>query len=154
MTIAQKLNHDILHYCNYQERCHSQVRTKLYALGTYGLKLENIMAKLIEDNILNEERYAILFATSKFRQLGWGKIKIRQAMKLNNVSDYCIQKGLAGIDLDDYYEKCKKFAEKKWETLAKERNSYAKNNKVKSFLLQKGYEGQLVSEVVKELEKG
>ena len=141
----------IQHYCAYQERCHHEVRYKLVELGARGLELENIMGKLIDENFLNEERYAILFAGSKFRQLGWGKIKIKQAMKLNNVSDYCMQKGLAAINLDDYFEKCKKFAEKKWESLHKERNSYAKINKVKSFLLQKGYEGNMVSEVVKEV---
>jgi regulatory protein len=149
---ASAITQKIKHYCSYQERCHHEVRYKLVELGARELELENIIANLIQENILNEERYAILYAGSKFRQLGWGRIKIRQAMQQHHVSEYCIRKGLDAIDKNDYYTTCKKYVARKWESLHKEKNKYTKQTKVKNYLLQKGYEGSLIAEVMKELE--
>ena len=47
------------HYCAYQERCHSEVRQKLYRLGVWKREHDEILATLIEENYLNEERFAI-----------------------------------------------------------------------------------------------
>jgi regulatory protein len=141
----------IKYYCKYQERCHLQVRLKLVELGARGLDLENIMAELIHDDLLNEQRFAIQYTTGKFNQLGWGKIKIKQGLKQNQISEFCINKALATINLNDYFAKCNKYANKKWLTLTKERNSMAKQTKLKNFLLQKGYELNLILEISKEI---
>ena len=45
-------------YCNYQERCHQQVRDKLYTLGANSEEVECLIATLIEKDILNEQRFA------------------------------------------------------------------------------------------------
>jgi regulatory protein len=85
-------------YCAYQERCHLEVSRKLADLGVYGDRADAIMARLIEDNFLNEERFATTFARGKFRIKQWGKIRIRQELKARHVSDYAIKKALAAID--------------------------------------------------------
>jgi regulatory protein len=61
------------HYCAYQERCHEEVRTKLLSLKIYGSDLEEIINKLIEDDFLNEERFAKAYAGGKFRIKKWGR---------------------------------------------------------------------------------
>src|SRR5580704_16170204 len=80
------------HYCGYQERCHQEVKEKLYAFGLRKADVENAVATLIEEDRLNEERFAIQFAGGRFRLKNWGRIKIRYELKQKQVSDYCIKK--------------------------------------------------------------
>lgn len=139
----------IKYYCAYQERSHSQVRTKLIALKVYGLELENMMTTLIEENFLNEERFACSIARGKFYYKKWGKNKIIQTLKLHKVSAYLINKALKEIDADDYDKMLETLAEKKLETLKSEKNKFKKMNKLKNYLLQKGYESDLIMDVIK-----
>ena len=139
----------IKYYCAYQERSHSQVRTKLIALKVYGLELENMMTTLIEENFLNEERFACSIARGKFYYKKWGKNKIIQTLKLHKVSAYLIKKALKEIDADDYDKMLETLAEKKLEILKSEKNKFIKMNKLKNYLLQKGYESDLIMDVIK-----
>ena len=107
------------------------------------------MAQLIGENYLNEERFAIQYAGGKFRIKHWGKNKIKQAMKLKQVSDYCIIKALKEIDDDDYIQTLKKLASQKIKTL--EKNDLVRQRKLHEFLLMKGYEASLVKEVIGEI---
>ena len=101
LTKAQVLD-KLQKYCIYQDRCHTEVRTKLLQLQVYGDELEEVMSKLIEDGFLNEERYAIAYASGKFRINHWGKRKIMLGLKSKHISDYCIQKALQKIDQKEY----------------------------------------------------
>lgn len=131
------------HYCAYQERCHQEVRQKLLELKVYGDDLENIILLLIEENYLNEERFAQLFSGGKFRMKGWGKVKIRQELKARQISEYCINKGLKEINEEDYLEKLKDLKEKK-ELTEKEKNPILRKKKIAQYLISKGYESDLV----------
>lgn len=143
------INPAIHRYCKYQERCHSEVRSKLIELEIYGEALEVQIALLIADNIINEERYARAFARGHFRMKQWGRNKIVQQLKLKKVSDYCIKKGLTEIDEEEYIKVLEKIAAKKALELRKERNIFSKKAKMYRFLLQKGYENDLVAKVIK-----
>ncbi len=135
-------------YCVYQERAQQEVRDKLYTLGLHQRDVENIISELISNNFLNEERFANAYALGKFRQKGWGKIKIKQALKLKRVPDVLIKKALLQIDLDDYLLKLKGILEKK-AALSKEKDAYKRSYQLKQYAFGKGYEGDLAAEVLK-----
>ena len=86
------------HYCAYQERCHSEVRDKLFSLGIWKRDQDAIIATLIEENYLNEERFALAYAGGKYRMKQWGRQRIRYELKQKQVSDYSIKKALKQID--------------------------------------------------------
>jgi regulatory protein len=138
----------IKQYCAYQERCHAEVRDKLYSFGLHKNEVEEIISTLITENYLNEERFAIHFAGGKFRMKQWGKIKIKQALKFKQVSDYCIRKALKEIDAHEYEKTFQKLVQQKLKTLKSEKNIFIKKRKLQDFLLQKGFETQLVREAV------
>lgn len=144
----------IRHYCGYQERSHQEVKEKLYGYSLRKQEVEEILSTLIEDNYLNEERFAIHFAGGKFRMKQWGRVKIIQALKEKRVSTYCIRKAMEQIDEDAYQKLMLKLAEKKWTTLKKEKNRFVKLQKTKNFLLQRGFEANYVSGVLKQLGDG
>lgn len=138
----------IKHFCAYQERNHTEVKQKLYSYGLYKPEVEAILSELIADNFLNEERYATAFAGGKFRQLNWGKVKIKYALKQKGISEYCIKKALQAIDDEDYADTLKKLYEAKWKTLAGTKMSRVQ--KVKNYLLQKGYAYDEISRLLPE----
>lgn len=139
----------IRHYCGYQERNHREVREKLFSMGLYAQQVEEIIGSLISDNFLNEERYALAFAGGKFRMKGWGKVKIRYEMKQQGISDYCIKKALQSIDEEAYADMLQKHFQLKAATLKSEKNHFIKKTKIRNFLLQKGYESDLINELLK-----
>lgn len=141
----------IEHYCNYQERCHKEVRQKLYELGCRKNEVEQLISELINEKLLNEERYARSIVRGRFRLKHWGKRKIIQYLKLQQISEYCIVKALTEIDGDEYFQTLEKLADKKWQTLKTEKNKLAKRYKLYRFLLQKGYETDLIDDVYKGL---
>ena len=135
----------IKQYCAYQERCHAEVKDKLYSFGLYKKDVEKIIVDLINENYLNEERFAIQYAGGKFRIKHWGKSKIKQALKQKQVSDYCIKKALGEIEGEDYLRAFDKLVDQKLKTLKGEKNIFIKKRKLQDFLLMKGYEISMVS---------
>jgi len=138
----------IRHYCGYQERCHAEVKEKLYSFGLFKQDVEEMISTLIEENYLNEERFAQHFAGGKFRMKQWGRKRIEYELKQKRLSDYCIRKGLKEIDENDYRKTLGKLAEQKWDQLKEEDNIYTKRKKLSDYLVQKGYEYTYISEVV------
>lgn len=135
-------------YCAYQERCHKEVRYKLIELGIYGEDLDLILTELIEQNFLNEERYAIAFAGGKFRIKKWGKIRIIRELKQNNISEYCIKKAIESQLPDDDYWTTLEAVINKRDRLLKEKNPYRRKQKIASYVISKGFESNLVWEII------
>lgn len=142
------------HYCGYQERSHYEVREKLYALGMHKQQVEELISQLIEENYLNEERFAIEFAGGKFRMKQWGRVKIKYELKQKKVSEYCIKKALKQIDEDDYLKSLNTLARKKWNSIKGEGiNHFVKMSKTTTYLMQKGFESDLIQTAIAILRK-
>ncbi len=138
------------HYCAYQDRCHQEVRSKLLELEVYGDQLEEVMAQLIEEGFLNEERFARSFARGKFRMKQWGRTRIRRELKARQVSDYCIRKGLEEIDEAEYLETLKALLQKKLESSGEEEPG-KKKQKAARYALSRGFEAELAWTLLEEL---
>jgi len=136
------------HYCAYQERSQQEVRDKLYEWGLYPNIIENVIVQLIAGNFLNEERFANAYARGKFNQKGWGKNKIKQGLKFKRVSDVLIKKALNIINGDDYLQILQQVLQKKARLLT-EKDPYKRKYKLHQFALSRGYENDLISEVLK-----
>ncbi|MEQ1676136.1 MAG: regulatory protein RecX [Chitinophagaceae bacterium] len=138
------------HYCAYQERCHSEVKEKLYTLGVWKKDQDEVVASLIEEGYLNEERFAIAFAGGKFRMKQWGRVKIKYELKQKQVSEYSIKKALKQIDEAAYQSVLTKLAKEKYASLKSEQYLIRKK-KTMDYLFQRGFEGELVSDAMKAL---
>ena len=138
------------HYCGYQERCHSEVKEKLYNLGVWKKEHDEIIATLIEDGYLNEERFAIAFAGGKFRIKQWGRVKIKYELKQKQVSDYSIKKALMQIAEEDYLKVLNKLGREKYDSLKNEQYLVRKK-KTMDHLIRRGFEAELVNETIKPL---
>lgn len=147
-TGIEKALQKIKHYCAYQERNHRETKEKLYSFGLYKNEVEQLLSQLVEENYLNEERFAIAFAGGRFRIKQWGRVKIKYELKQKNVSEYCIKIALKAIEEKDYQKKLHQLAEAKLKILKNEKNSFIKKHKLQQYLLQKGFESSLISSIV------
>jgi len=136
-------------YCAYQERSQQEVRDKIYLWGLHYSDVENIISYLIEENFLNEERFAKAYVLGKFRIKGWGRIKITQGLKLKQVSPPLITIALKEINPSDYFEKLSNILIKK-SKLLKESDTYKRRNKLYQYALGRGYENNLILEILKD----
>jgi regulatory protein len=136
-------------YCAYQERTQDEVRQRLKDWNVFGDDAEEIIAELITENFLNEERFAKTYAGSKFRVKKWGRNKILQELKRRNLSDYCIKKGLEEIDEEEYFLVLQALLHKKLHSLRTEPNEFIKKKKASEYAMRKGFEGDLVWEILK-----
>ncbi|SDM31794.1 regulatory protein RecX [Pedobacter antarcticus] len=136
-------------YCAYQERSQQEVRNKLYEWGLHQQDTESIITELILTNFLNEERFAASYVSGKFNIKRWGKIKIKQGLKLKKVPEKMIIKALAKIDYDDYLAAILTAAEKKAASIT-EKDAYKRKNKLITYLMGRGFEFNVISEVLKD----
>ncbi|WP_121811043.1 regulatory protein RecX [Mucilaginibacter kameinonensis] len=139
------------HFCAYQERAQQEVRDKLYDWGLWPDAVEHIISQLIEGNFLNEERFARIYAKSKFNQKAWGRIKIKQGLKLKRIPDVLIKKALLNIDLDDYLAALTHLLQKKAATLT-EKNQLKRRYKLQQYAMGRGFEAELILDILKDSE--
>jgi regulatory protein len=143
-TSPEKALQKLKHYCGYQERSHAEVKQKLYSLGLSEKDAEELISRLIEEEYLNEERFALAYASGKSRNNGWGKIKIRHGLLQKGVSKHCILKALQSLNESEYIDGFQLIANKKWLSLRSEKNIFVKKNKWQQFLLQRGFEQSII----------
>ncbi len=103
---------------------------------------------LIQQGLLNEERFARAYARGKWRMKQWGKQKIIYQLRQKKISEYCIRKGLSEIDGTEYEQILEQLAEKKARELKSERNIFTKKAKIYRFLVQKGFENDLIQAII------
>ncbi|MEN8786251.1 MAG: regulatory protein RecX [Flavobacteriales bacterium] len=138
-------------YCAYQERSHLDVTEKLYKLGLYKNEVDEVITRLLQDDFLNEQRFAEAYVSGKFKIKKWGKVKIISNLKQKRISDYCIKKGLLEIDEEAYQETLSYWIERK-KVEVKEEDAFKKKGKIAAFLIQKGFESGLVWEYLNSME--
>lgn len=146
----QEATKKIESYCAYQDRCHKEVVSKLKEMGMIPLAIDTIIAQLIEDRFLNEERFAKSFARGKFNIKKWGKNRIVNELKFRNISKYNITTALKEIDPNEYFNTLDALANKRLQQIS-ETNIQKRRKKLADYLLYRGWESHLVYEKLKEL---
>lgn len=135
-------------FCAYQERCTSEILKKLYDWNATEEESIQLLHHLRENRFLDEERFALAYAQGKLRIKHWGRLKIRQGLQQKRISNELIQKAIYSLIDEEYESAIKKVAERKWGELAKEKDPWKRKMKVSNHLASKGYEMDLIFEVV------
>ncbi len=134
-------------FCAYQERTQQEVRDRLKEWGVWGDDAEEVIAELIVQNYLNEERFAKSFAGGKFRVKGWGKRKIQQHLKQRGISGYNLEQALREIAPSDYRQTLTNLLDKKRRTL-RDDNPLVIKQKLIRYAMSRGYESDLIFSVL------
>ena len=140
----------IQYFCSYQERCIRDTEEKLKDWAVQKKLISPIIEQLQKEGYINEERYAKVFAGSKFRVNKWGRQKIEFELRLKRIPEDMIQKGIEEIDEVEYQKTLKDLILKKQKEI-KADNDFNKREKIIAFVYGKGYETELILSAIKEL---
>ncbi|MBM3442095.1 MAG: RecX family transcriptional regulator [Bacteroidetes bacterium] len=133
------------HYCAYQERCHQEVRARLSTYRLSATEAEALLAQLIEEGYLNEERFALAWAGGKFRMLQWGRVRIRHELRRKGLGDYNIRKALESIPEAEYQVSLERLARQRWGSIRRGPGTPSQNKRrLANYLLQRGFEPEIV----------
>ncbi len=146
---AEKAYQKITAFCSFRDRTRKEIVDKLYAIGASKDIVKNLILKLEEEGYLDEERMARSYAGGKFRVKAWGRKKIQVHMKHLGLSKEQINKGLEEINGQEYQSRLHDLFDKKWDSLQKEEDPRQRLAKTIRFLAGKGYEADLIWDVVK-----
>ena len=137
-------------YCAYQDRCHREVEQKLKQMHMIPEAIERVIVDLIQDNHLNEERFAKAYVRGKFSIKKWGKVRLTLELKQRQISQYVIKTALAEIDPEEYLQTFHKLAEKKALNMS-ESNPFKRKKKLADYLIYRGWESHMVYDKVNAL---
>ena len=148
-TLEQALSR-LQRYCTYQNRCHIEVERKLTEMRMIPQAKEQIIMSLIEDDYLNEERFALAFVKGKFRIKKWGRIRLKAELKKRKISKYLIKSALEQISEKDYLFTFEELANRKANSI-KADSILLKKKKLADYLIYRGWESSLVNNKVNQL---
>ena len=138
-------------YCAYQERCVKDVRDKLKTFDLPQEEKDKILEYLLDNRFVNDERFAKSFVRGKVNQSGWGLNKIRFHLMQKGITKELIDEALGQTDEEVYRQRLIDILRTKAKTVKAE-NDFEKKRKLAAYAMQKGFEGSLVWEVLKELD--
>lgn len=124
-------------FCNYRDRCHKEVRDKLYAMGLFKKEVDQVLMQMIDEDLLNEERFARSFARGYFRTKQWGRYKIKRELQQRQIHVRLIDTAMTEIDEEEYQATVRRLIEKKLKTT--EGKPLERKQKVSDYLMRKGY---------------
>lgn len=142
-------------FCAYQERCYKEIYQKLEEWKIDENEHYAIVTLLEEENFLDEKRFAESYTRGKFNYKKWGKQKIRYGLLQKDISEKMIQEAfLSEIEEKEYFATLVELLEKKWtELVEKEDDNFKRKQKTTQYALQKGYETELIREILEDIEQ-
>ena len=134
-------------YASRCEHCESEVREKLLIWGGTSEETDEIIAYLIEERYIDNQRYANSYAKDKFRFNHWGKYKISIMLRSKDIDSEIIEEALDQIDEEEYLEKLQQILRDKLRSL-KYSSEYEKKGKLFKFAQSRGFESGAISKVI------
>jgi regulatory protein len=137
----------LLSYCNYRERCTSEVKQKLAGIEISEEDKTKLINELKEFSILDDQRFANAFVSGKVKIKKWGKNKIRAALRIKQIDQNLIENAFSqNIDLTNYKNQLEYLFVQKWGSL-KNKEDIKTKAKLYRFLYGKGYESALITKL-------
>ena len=148
----------IRYFCSYRERSEKEAGLKLKAMLVPSAKVKGILNQLREEGFISDERFARAFVRGKWRVNHWGRVKITFDLRGKRIPEKLISAALEEIDENVYRKILEELIRKKTAELRpkqREKNNSGKTlnlrDKLFNFASGKGYESDLIREILDEL---
>lgn len=131
--------------CSMKEICENEALEKLLKWEIEFDDAQDIISWLVAEKFIDNNRYSRFYVHDKYRFNKWGRIKIRYALKLKNISNSDIDNAMKGIDKSEYFDILLQIVKAKILS-TKENDAYKLKAKVYANAQSKGYESDLIFE--------
>ena len=138
-------------YCSLSEKCEYEVKEKLRTWDVSNTDVAKVIDQLRHDDFINDARYCNYYTRDKFRFNRWGKIKIGMMLRSKQLPEEEITNALAQIDEAEYEEALVVILQTKLKSLTY-KFEYEKQGKLFRFAQSRGFEHNIVSHVLRQLE--
>jgi len=139
--------------CSRKEMCISDVRNKLKEWHLIPSKIDEIIQNLVQEQFIDEVRYAKSFVNDKSQLKSWGKRKILYFLEQKHIDKDAILQAINAIDADDYSEELQEVIQKKHKLLAKRiTEKKVLRQKVVQFCISKGYSYEDITKAMRKIE--
>ena len=136
-------------FCAYRERCRSEIEQKIRKIDG-ARHMESLISALEEDDYLNEMRFVESYINGKVFIKGWGRIKVINMLRKLKIPSDLINRGIEAVDEEEYLKLLSRAADKYCEYHRLSDKAEDKNKAYK-FLINKGFESDLVSKIISSL---
>lgn len=150
--LNQKVLSKLMRYCAFQERSSKEVFNKIGTFNVEDSQTQLIYNYLIQHNYLNDQRYACAFVSGKFRINKWGKIKIKMTLLIKGIDLKLIEKAMNEINQIEYLKTLNDLAFNKIQHI-NAKNDFDLKNKAKRYLVNKGYETDLINQAIESINR-
>jgi len=137
--------------CSRREFCILEMRNKIESWGIASDDIDRIISLLIKDNFINEKRYAQAFVRDKFNYNKWGKVKLAAHLRMKSIQGDIIGQALDSID-NEAYVKFLRDLISGHRRFIKAKNHYDLKAKLLRYGLSKGFESNLIYDILNDLE--
>lgn len=135
-------------FCAFRDRCSHEVSQKMRELKLDRDTCDTLFEALENDGFVDDDRFARMFALGKFRQNGWGRVRIKQELGMRAIKPGLIETALAEISEEDYTTALTDILEKKAGLYKDEKDGW---QKLAQLAIRRGFEPGLVFEAIKVL---
>lgn len=136
-------------WCAYQDRSEFEARKKLQSFHLNEEEIEKIVARLVEQQFLDDARFAESFVNGKFKIKRWGRIKIASYLREHHINAQFVHRAFDQIPEEEYFEVCADLIKRKANDLSTEKDKFVKKSKIIRFLQSRGFELDVVLENLK-----
>ncbi len=151
MEDLNTLKNKIARYCAWRDRCSKEVESKLHEMAVAPEQIQTLIQWLEDEKYLDDVRFAESYVRGKHSANQWGRIRIVAELRSRNIAENIIREALKSIDSEDYSATLRRLAENKYKTVKSE-DVQVKKLKTLAYLSSKGYENDLIWDVLKTIE--
>ena len=134
--------------CAQAEHCEQELRDKMKRWGVDTEAQERVVARLVKERYIDNERYARAFVKDKIRYNKWGRRKVQQALWMKRIDEDIQQSVLDEIDDKEYLNVLVPLLKQKRKTI-KADNDYELNQKLVRFALSRGFDFAIIRQCLK-----
>ncbi len=143
-------------FCLYRERSEAEMERKIREWGASQEVIDRTLDHLIADRFVSNERFAMAYTRGKFNVKRWGKIKIRQGLKMHKISTNLMESAFQQIDDSLYREALEHILVRKMPDKVEHLNNQERfelKGTLYRTAAQKGYESDLIMQLLDQLFK-
>ena len=124
--------------CAQAEHCQQEMRDKMKRWDIDAATQDRIVARLIKERYVDDERYARAFVKDKIRYNKWGPRKVQQGLWLKHIDDDIQERVLSEVDDSEYLDVLRPLLKQKVRSIRAE-NDYERTQKLVRFALGRGF---------------